>query len=570
MTTLPEQNNPFHDPALPSLADALEKFEGLPNETASRKARARSSVATISRLLHKEAKEIPAHAPFLLSQFKRLKHVPTGLSKKALANCKTELRYLMRTVSGRTSRSSFAPLTHEWKALRESLGDVHTLWALSRFMAFCSAQGVAPADVNDRVVERFSEALRACEEVADPECLVTGAIRAWNRLVQIYPAWPAIILSVKRAERRTWTFPASSFVGSFQADVEAWLRRLANSDPEEEDGLLRACRPSTITVRRYQLYQAASALVRSGQSIQTLGGLSDLVRPDAFKAIMRYLREQQRGVPTHGLANVAKALISVARHHVGVDEITLQSMKNLRAKYNMAIGTQSKRRRKLDSFEDDRVLAALLGLPRRLLEEAARVGTRAQRAAYLAQIAVAIEIEIFAPLRLGNLASIHIERHIKVIRIGRERRWLVSFPAHETKNRRELTYELPATSVDLIERAFRFYRQTNGFVFPSPKGTFKRSIGLQVKREVEQRLGVPFHLHLFRSLMAALQVKENDSFEMARALLGDRSERVVRAHYTSTAEKKLVEKAQRTISKLRARTAALADRGRHPEPHGSE
>ena len=123
-----------------------------------------------------------------------------------------------------------------------------------------------------------------------------------------------------------------------------------------------------------------------------------------------------------------------------------------------------------------------------------------------------------------------------------------------------LTYELPAAAVRQIESAFRFYEQTNGWLFPGTKGSHKQSslLGKQVKQEVERRLGVPFNIHMFRGLGATTQVRENDNgFEIGRAWLGDRSDRVVRRHYTLAAEQHLIAKAQETIQRVRIRTAPL-------------
>ena len=79
-----------------------------------------------------------------------------------------------------------------------------------------------------------------------------------------------------------------------------------------------------------------------------------------------------------------------------------------------------------------------------------------------------------------------------------------------------------------------------------------------MKREVEHRLGVRFNIHMFRGLGASMQVKENDNgFEIGRAMLGDRSDRVIRSHYTPTAERHLIAKGQETIRRVRIRTAPL-------------
>jgi hypothetical protein len=55
-----------------------------------------------------------------------------------------------------------------------------------------------------------------------------------------------------------------------------------------------------------------------------------------------------------------------------------------------------------------------------------------------------------------------------------------------------------------------------------------------------------------------MQIRENDNgFEMARAMLGDRSDKVIRKHYTATADQHLIRKAQDTVQRVRVRTAAI-------------
>ena len=148
--------DPFHDPSLPSLAAALTTLEAMPNETPSRKARARAAVATLGRLLHRSPEDIPAQASYLRQRFMQLKHCPTGLAPKSLANCKSELRYLVKVVCGRGSKSQFRPLSPAWTGLRNQIKGEPADWTLSRFMAFCSAVGVMPVDVDDGVIERFA------------------------------------------------------------------------------------------------------------------------------------------------------------------------------------------------------------------------------------------------------------------------------------------------------------------------------------------------------------------------------------------------------------------------------
>lgn len=555
--------DPFHDPGLLKLDEVLAKFELLPNETTSRKARVRTAVSTICRLLHKTPDTTPAHPTFLSRQFRRIKQRPTGLSRKSLSNCMSELRYLLRTVCGRGSPSSFGPLTGNWLALREAHAQERLLWVLSRFMTFCCAKGINPDQVEDSAVAGFRTAITSSEELSEPEKHIRQTIMAWNRLAQGSPDWPTTLLTLEPLPRRGRSISPESFAPSFQQDVDRWLKRMATADPEDEDGgPHRACRPSTLQVRRYQLYQAASALVMSGRPIGEIVSLADIVQLDAFKSLMRYLREHAGGRPTFGVLNIAEALASAARHHVRVDDPHIQAIGRIRGKYAASLnGAPSKRREKLNAFEDDRLLAALLQLPNRLIAEALSARISGRHAACRAMVAVGVEIEILAPLRRTNLVRLNLHQHIRVITVGRERRWIISIPAHETKNRATLTYEMPAESVRTIERAMRLYPQKDGWLFPGTKGSHMApgSLGIAIQREVERHLGVPFHMHLFRSIMASLQIKEHENgFERARALLGDRSEQVVRKHYTSTADRHLIAKAQNTIEKVRIRTAALA------------
>src|SRR5436853_5914319 len=106
--------DPFHDPDAGNLADVLRAFEAMPDQSPARKGRVRAAVSTISRMLKKRPDLVSAQATFVMRQFKRLKNLPTGLSAKSLANCKTELRYLLRTICGKGARSWFRPLSLEW------------------------------------------------------------------------------------------------------------------------------------------------------------------------------------------------------------------------------------------------------------------------------------------------------------------------------------------------------------------------------------------------------------------------------------------------------------------------
>jgi integrase len=537
--------DPFHDPILPTLEAALTAFEKLDSETSSRKAPA----------------QIPAHALSIQCQLRSIKARRSGLAPKSLANCKSELRHLLRTAVG-GGRSAFSRRSDNWVLLHDRHNREPAVWRLSRFMGFCSATSVEPEQVDESIVERFKTALAEWREVDNPEQTARTTALAWNQMVGKDPNWPQILLHVEPQHRRRWTIEPEKFPDSFRRDADLWLQRLANVDPESEDGPVRPLRPATLTLRRQQIFMAASALVLSGRPIEEITGLSALVQLDAFKTLLRHLRQRKDGKRTEALHKLAIALTSIARHWVRVEEQHLNSMRRICANFNPGeTGFGSRTRQRLFQFEDKKLLAAILHLPDRLLEEAENPGIKPRVRRLLAQVAVVVEVELFAPLRALNLASLNLDTHITPITQGRETRWLVVFEGEETKNRQALRYELPPESVEKIKRAFRLYQQPSGHFFPASDGGPKAPnvLSMQVKRVIEGRLGVEFNLHLFRGLAACLQLWENENgFELARALLGDRSEAVVRRHYTAAAERQLAARAQATIQRARLRTAPLS------------
>ena len=55
--------------------------------------------------------------------------------------------------------SYLSPMTPEWRALYDRLRSRYEQWGLSRFMRFCSSQGILPGAVDRSVLDRFGTAL---------------------------------------------------------------------------------------------------------------------------------------------------------------------------------------------------------------------------------------------------------------------------------------------------------------------------------------------------------------------------------------------------------------------------
>jgi integrase len=272
--------------------------------------------------------------------------------------------------------------------------------------------------------------------------------------------------------------------------------------------------------------------------------------------LLRYLLERQNRKSTEALHGLAGALLAVARHHVGVDPDSDARLARIVQNLDVeTIGFRSKTRTRLMAFEDDRRVSALLHLPARLLAEA-KASRSSRRRRQLCEVAIAIEILIFAPMRVGNLVSLRLGASLRRVVRGYEKYWLISIPAHEVKNRTELAFELPSGDHGLIEAALALYDQPDGWVFPG-RGCHPKAaslLSMQVKRTVESRLGLAFHTHMFRAIAGYLHLKENpNGFEAVKAILGNRDDNVIRRNYSFLAERSLIANAQAAIGKTRAR-----------------
>ena len=101
-----------------------------------------------------------------------------------------------------------------------------------------------------------------------------------------------------------------------------------------------------------------------------------------------------------------------------------------------------------------------------------------RRAALDVQIALAIEILLMCPLRIGNLASLNIERHVAFSRGPKSGIAHLMIPGEQVKNGEPIEVELPAETTKLLvlylnEFRPRLIKEPNPWLFPGRTGSPK-------------------------------------------------------------------------------------------------
>lgn len=206
-------------------------------------------------------------------------------------------------------------------------------------------------------------------------------------------------------------------------------------------------------------------------------------------------------------------------------------------------GMTPRNRERLRQFDLPHNVDALIGLPLRIFEELGRTKTPTPEQALRAMHAVAVELLLHVPVRIGNLTQTEIGKNLLEVRRGKERRYHLVFSTSETKNSEPVEAEISLQSAELLEHYMKHFRQVLGEpgsnrLFTGARredgvrasGAFSTSLTEFILKET----GLNMHMHLFRHLAGYFYLARNpDDIETVRRLLGHRSTATTLRSYAS-------------------------------------
>ena len=433
-----------------------------------------AALTTLERAAGKPLSTLPAEAKQLRHALSRLSPAMAGVSDGRWRNVRSLLRraLVLARVARRLHRHRNAR-SPAWAALFELLplnGTARN--RLSRLCGFCSQEGIEPAVVTDAVLDRFLDALLADPLISKPFFMYRNAVNAWNDQLG-HPAWP----QVRQDRRNGYAVPSDLLPASLQADIQAWLDRLAGTDLTDGHDF-RPLRPSTFHLRNKQVRALVSAMVQAGVEAASLRSLADVVTPVHVAKALEYVRGRRGGVWTAQTEHLATVARSIARHHVEATpearSALVARLSSMRRKVSPPrTGMSACARTRLRALDDPRRLDALLSLPTRLWEEVRRAGPPGLAEARLLRGAVALEILIMAPIRLGNLQHLRLGEDLLPSPRGS---LTIALAAERTKNQQPFEAVLPAESARMLNAYLGRYQplltaQPCAWLFPNKAGT---------------------------------------------------------------------------------------------------
>ncbi|MCV6826083.1 MULTISPECIES: tyrosine-type recombinase/integrase [Halocynthiibacter] len=520
----------FVKPGTPMLSDCLERLQQDAELSPTRARDLASGLRGIGKALNRPLNEIPADPMWLQPRLGRIEPAALSLSPKSWSNTVSNARAALvhsGIVQKRDSRRS--DLSPPWRALWEDVLATKSQSlapALGRFVHFLNRLDVAPAEVCDAHTEAYRQALAINELRKNSEDAMRQAIYGWNHAVGRLEAWPKQKLTMVNNSKR-YTYSLEDFPLTFQQGVATFINRMQNPDPLDAKALRAPLRPATIRHHRAQLLRFATALVLSGFQIEEMTSLDVLVDPGNARQGLTWMLKRNNGQSSPSIFNTALMLKALAKYHLQVPDAQLEEIAELarRLTPEQNRGMTPKNRTRLRQFDDANAMRKLVVLPDTLFA-AANPMIKLKTALLKIEVAIAIDILLACPIRLRNLAELHLETNLK--RIGDERVFLV-YDSADVKNRRMIEFELPAS---LIKKIDRYLAIRSPIMCPAgtpwlfsqrrvARSVSTSDLSKRVSKAIRKEVGVDMNVHLFRHFAAKLWLERYPGqYEALRRILG--------------------------------------------------
>ena len=261
--------------------------------------------------------------------------------------------------------------------------------------------------------------------------------------------------------------------------------------------------------------------------------MAALLHPDVVEKVIDAYWEKNGDEPKTGTIDLGRKVLRMARETGCLDQAALDRLDDMRAalEHHRREGLTPKNLQLIRQVLTEGVWSEVVSLPNVLMQQARSAKDHAPiKAAVSAQLAVAVAILTFAPVRLSNLVSIELGQNL--IKPGglNTPYWLV-FPHYDVKNRVDLNFKFDQPLTDLIDEYIHEFRPAllrganASWLFPGEAGQPKHKLlfSNQITERIQKATGLRITVHQFRHAAAAIYLKHHPGdYETVRRLLGHR------------------------------------------------
>jgi integrase len=520
-------------PLEPTFSVAMTAIEDAADLSASGKRHWVCSLRQIAKWLDRPVEVTPARWTAIRLPVGQLHHARLGVTAKTVANHKSNVAAALRWFGKEHHVSPRGvALSADWTTLRDGIDDRGRRARLYGLMRYCSGRGQGPNAVDDSVLGDYLRYRAETTSLTASTAAHRSIARAWNKCADGSPDGSCQRLNeppIKAKEVASW----EEFPEGLRRDIDSYLAGLSKIRRGLDGKRSRPCSPKTIKTRRAELVAVARMAVKIGTPIESLQSLAVLVHPDVVGPVLETYWENNGAEPGVYTIDLAWKLLSLARQ-AGLDAADIERLDDIRAalEEHRHGGLTGKNLALIRQVLTEGVWSEVVSLPNALMRQARADQARAPvKAAVTAQIAVAIAILSFAPIRLTNLATIELGKNL--IKPGGPESpfWLV-FPHYDVKNRVNLEFAFDERLTLLIDEYIHEFRPTlvrgsnAAWLFPGVAGEPKTAnmFSTQIKERIQKATGVQMTVHQFRHACAAIYLKHHPGdYETVKRLLGHRN-----------------------------------------------
>ena len=323
---------------------------------------------------------------------------------KTLANHKSNVRAALRwfgkehDVPQRGVR-----LSPDWARFRDGL-DKRIRDRLYSFVRYCSARGIGPSSVDDEIFDEYWR-YRDRDDGTWHPTIPPGAL--WCG-----PGMPVRLQSMAGRCSGSPSRPSRSaepawddFPEGLRRDLDDYFAGLAKPHRTLNGKRIQPCSPATIRTRRAELVAMARMAVRLGVPIESLTSLAALLHPDVVERVIDAYWQKNGDEPKTGTIDLGKKVLRMARETGCLDQAALDRLDEMRValEHHRREGLTPKNLQLIRQVLTDGVWSEVVSLPNVLMQQARSAKDHAPiKAAVSAQLAVAIAIDTFAPIRLSQ------------------------------------------------------------------------------------------------------------------------------------------------------------------------
>ena len=365
--------------------------------------------------------------------------------------------------------------------------------------------------------------------------------RTWNTCAGEIKGWPVQLLTeppVKAKAGPAW----EDFPVGLRREIEGYLGGLQEVHRSRNGKRIRPCSPSTIRTRRAELKAVGRRAVELGVPSESLTSLAALLHPDVVERVIEVYWQENGSEPKIFTIELGGKLHRIARETGCLDEKAIERLDEIRASLedHRGSGLTGKNLKLIRLVLTDGIWSEVVSLPNLLMQQAQAAKDHAPvKAAVSAQLAVAIAILTFAPIRLGNLVQIEIgENLIKPGGLNSPYRLVV--PHYDVKNRIDLDFPFDGALTELIDEYVHEFRpalvrgSNAPWLFPGVAGEPKTAnmFSTQITQRIQKATGIRITAHQFRHAAAAIYLKHKPGdYETVRRFLGHRNIQTTTSFY---------------------------------------